>query len=311
MRSSIGSCTMLDRYVLALAVALSGCASGGDAIPPAATPTPVAMVGPAPVRDPSRPGVQGRRALAARRPMPTPAPVVASAPAAPRNNVRRPTAVRVDSAALERAVTRRFAYQPLSMALAKRTRKTELADRVAAAVVYEAARLRMSPSLLAAVLLIENAPFDTTAISSQGAVGLMQVMQVHVGSYGCSSGDLNTVEANICHGARLLHTYIRRSKSVPLGLKRYNGCVRGRNTPRCYRYPARVLRTASKVRHDLLTAAASLEWEQGDELALEVPGQPASVPSQPVVNADSTITTTSASECTTFMGCLKHRWSQR
>jgi soluble lytic murein transglycosylase-like protein len=225
--------------------------------------------------------------------------------------VPRPASVRLDSAALERAVTQRFAYQPLSMALAKRTRKTELADRIAAAVVYEAARLRMSPSLLAAVLLIENAPFDTTAISSQGAVGLMQVMQVHVGSYGCSSGDLNTVEANICHGARLLHTYIRRSNSVPLGLKRYNGCVRGRNTPRCYRYPARVLRTASRVRHDLLTAAASLQAEQGDELALDLPAQPASVPSQPVLNPDSTITTTSASECTTFMGCLKHRWSQR
>jgi hypothetical protein len=37
------------------------------------------------------------------------------------------------------------------------------------------------------------------------------------------------------------------------------------------------------------------------------------VPSQPVLEPDTsvTITTTSASECTTFIGCLKHRWSQR
>jgi hypothetical protein len=134
---------------------------------------------------------------------------------------------------------------------------------------------------------------------------------VHVGSYGCSSEDLNSVEANICHGARLLHTYVRRAKSVPLGLKRYNGCVRGRNTPRCYRYPARVLRTASKVRHDLLVAAASLENDEPDLMLADAPSRPVTVPSQPVINPDSTITTTSASECTTFMGCLRHRWSQR
>ncbi|MFL5403139.1 MAG: transglycosylase SLT domain-containing protein [Gemmatimonadales bacterium] len=305
MLSSIGSRWALDRYVIALSLAIAGCASSGDAIPPAAIPEPLAMAGPEPIRHGTRAVPKPDRLPTPRKPVRAPVESEARAPA------RRPSAVRVDSAALERAVTQRFAYQPLSIALAQRTRKTELADRIAASVVYEAARLRMSPSLLAAVLLIENAPFDTTAISSQGAVGLMQVMQVHVGSYGCSSEDLNTVEANICHGARLLHTYIRRSKSVPLGLKRYNGCVHGRNTPRCYRYPARVLRTASKVRHDLLLAAARLEEEQGDDLAADTPSQPASVPSQPVIDPDSTITTTSASECTTFIGCLKHRWTQR
>jgi transglycosylase-like protein with SLT domain len=314
MLSSIGSCRVLDRYVIALSLAISGCASSGDALPPAAIPEPLAMAGPEPIRHSSRVPAQPTRVLTPRKAIRAPvahAPLVPApvSPSAP-GLVRRPSPTRVDSAALERAVTKRFAYQPLSMALAKRTRKTELADRVAASVVYEAERVRMSPSLLAAVLLIENAPFDTTAISSQGAVGLMQVMQVHVGSYGCPSEDLNTVEANICHGARLLHTYIRRAKSVPLGLKHYNGCVRGRNTPRCYRYPARVLRTASKVRHDLLVAAARLD-EEGDTLADDPPSRPASVPSQPVINPDSTITTTQASECTTFLGCLKHRWSQR
>jgi soluble lytic murein transglycosylase-like protein len=227
---------------------------------------------------------------------------------------RPPIKVRVDSAALERAVTKRFAYQPLSLALAKRTRKAELADRVAAAVVYEAERNRISPSLLAAVLLIENAPFDTTAISSQGAVGLMQVMPVHIGSYGCRSRDLYSVEANICYGARILHHNIRRAKgAVPLALKRYNGCVRGRNTPRCHRYPGRVLRTASKVRHEMLVSAAGFEGGLPDDVALGEPGLAVTVPSQPVLEPDTSITTTttSASECTTFMGCLKHRWTQR
>jgi soluble lytic murein transglycosylase-like protein len=216
---------------------------------------------------------------------------------------------------MERAVTKRFAYQPLSLALAKRTRETkaELADRIAAAVVYEAERNRLSPSLLAAVLLIENAPFDTTAISSQGAVGLMQVMPVHIGNYGCPSGDLHSVEANICHGARILQMYIKRNKTVPLALKRYNGCVRGKNTPRCYRYPTRVLRVASKLRHDMLQSADALTGDQPEDVAVDAPLPSVTVPSQPSVEPDTSITTTTtqASECTTFIGCLKHRWTQR
>jgi hypothetical protein len=327
MRPTIGSNQVLDRCVIALSLALSACASRGDAVPPAAIPEPLVKsasesIRPATsrtrVRAPAlpKPAAPGRSAAirpaaASSRESANRSPVRAPAAATVPVPVRPPTSVLVDSAALERAVTQRFAYQPLSLALAKRTRKAELADRIAAAVVYEAARLRMSPSLLAAVLLIENAPFDTTAISSQGAVGLMQVMPVHIGSYGCSSEDLNSVEANICHGARLLHTYMKRSKSVPLGLKRYNGCVRGRNTPRCYRYPARVLLTASRVRHDLLVAAAGLNDGTAGAFAAGGPSHAVAVPSQPVINPDSTITTTSASECTTFIGCLRHRWSQR
>ncbi|HET6796780.1 MAG TPA: transglycosylase SLT domain-containing protein [Gemmatimonadales bacterium] len=320
MLSSIGRCRARDYCVIALFVTVSACATGGDTIPPASVPQPIALAGPQPSHASSRIFAPPARVMstrsAARTALPrTPAPPRAEPPRAPKPTPRaepvRLSAVRMDSAALEREVTRRFAYQPLSLALAKRTSKTELADRIAAAVVYEAARLRMSPSLLAAVLLIENAPFDTTAVSNQGAVGLMQVMPVHVGSYGCSSEDLNSVEANICHGARLLNTYMRRSKSVPLGLKRYNGCVRGRNTPRCYRYPTRVLRTASRVRHDVLLAAASLEESDTAESADIVPDGPVVVPSQPVVSQDSLEAATLANECSTLLGCLRRRWTQR
>ena len=81
------------------------------------------------------------------------------------------------------------------------------------------------------MLLIENRALDSSAVSSQGAVGLMQVMPIHAGSYGCASADLQTVDANICHGARILHTYIVRTRSVPRALRRYNGCVRGTTRP--------------------------------------------------------------------------------
>jgi soluble lytic murein transglycosylase-like protein len=303
---------------IAMVLLVAACASGGDAVPPVSIPEPLAIAVPGPVRPrtrPAKPAVPARASIPVRVPT-TRAPAPERTPEPPRAaRTRPPVKVRVDSAAMERAITKRYTYEPLSLALAKRTRKAELADRVAAAVVYEAERNRISPSLLAAVLLIENAPFDTTAISSQGAVGLMQVMPVHIGSYGCPSRDLNSVEANICHGARILQHNIRRAKgAIPLALKRYNGCVRGRNTPRCHRYPGRVLRIASKLRHEMLVNAAGFEGGLPEDIALAGETGPAvTVPSQPVLEPDTsvTITTTSASECTTFIGCLKHRWSQR
>ena len=303
---------------IAMVLLVAACASGGDAVPPVSIPEPLAIAVPGPVRPrtrPAKPAVPARASIPVRVPT-TRAPAPERTPEPPRAaRTRPPVKVRVDSAAMERAITKRYTYEPLSLALAKRTRKAELADRVAAAVVYEAERNRISPSLLAAVLLIENAPFDTTAISSQGAVGLMQVMPVHIGGYGCPSRDLNSVEANICHGARILQQNIRRAKgAIPLALKRYNGCVRGRNTPRCHRYPGRVLRIASKLRHEMLVNAAGFEGGLPEDIALAgEPGPAVTVPSQSVLEPDTsvTITTTSASECTTFIGCLKHRWSQR
>jgi soluble lytic murein transglycosylase-like protein len=102
------------------------------------------------------------------------------------------------------------------------------------------------------VLLTENAPLDVRARSSQGAIGLMQVMDFHAGEYDCASSDLLQVEANICHGARVLGHYMKRTGNLRRALLRYNGCVTGSNTPNCQRYPSKVLRTASQVRREVL-----------------------------------------------------------
>jgi soluble lytic murein transglycosylase-like protein len=188
-------------------------------------------------------------------PRPAPSRPAPTRPVPPRAAPARPA---VDSSALERAVVTRFSHRPLALALARRTRNPELAYRAAAAVVREAVQLQMSPSVLGAVLLIENRGLDSSAVSGQGAVGLMQVMPMHAGSYGCSSRDLRQVDANICHGSRLLYRYIQRTGSLQVALRRYNGCVRGTNTPRCERYPVRVLRTASGLRRDMLANAAEM-----------------------------------------------------
>jgi Transglycosylase SLT domain len=220
---------------VAMGISIGGCAGGNTATPPFQLA-------------PSRPA-----ARTSARPAP-------ARPAPPRQAPSRPAPARsaTDSSALERAVLARFSHRPLALALAKRTRNPEIADRAAAAVTREAERLRMSPSVLGAVLLIENRGLDSSAVSGQGAVGLMQVMPMHAGSYGCISRELREVDANICHGSRLLHRYLKRTGSMQVALRRYNGCVRGTNTPRCERYPVRVLRTAAGLRRDMLTNAAEM-----------------------------------------------------
>jgi hypothetical protein len=191
----------------------------------------------------------------------------------------------------------------LAVALARRSGNPDVAEQAAAALVYEAERLRLSPSLLGAVLLIENTPLDPEAVSSQGAVGLMQVMPVHMGSYGCTA-DLLNVDTNICHGASILKHMVRRTKSVSLALKRYNGCVRGRNTPRCYRYPVRVLRTASRLRRDILLTAADSTMNMQEALA--------STPRRVGAGAShSTSSEASPMSCASFFGCLQSRWTSK
>jgi soluble lytic murein transglycosylase-like protein len=288
----------LDLCLFATVLTVAACASTGPGTAPPLAPLASSVSGPAadihidvPIHREVRPPRRESRPARPTRPAP----------------VRR---ARVDSAAMELAVTKRLAERPLAMALARRIRRAELADRVASAIVYEAGRARLSPSLLAGVLLIENAPFDTSAISTEGAIGLMQVMPVHVGSYRCLSGDLLNVEANICHGARLLSSYVRRGKSVEAGLRRYNGCVRGRNTPRCQHYPTRVLRTASRLRREMLVSAAQID----PSILSPVPSPKFSSASLgadlPADVAESdTSATAETYPCTTLVGCLRRRWS--
>lgn len=244
----------------------------------------------------------GRRAKVKPRARPQPAAAYA------RKQPGKPAAAPKDSAALERAVLNEHAHWPLAIALARRSGNPDVAEQAAAALVAEAAQLKLSPSLLGAVLLIENTPLDPSAVSSQGAMGLMQVMPMHRGNYGCAP-DLVDVVDNICHGARILKHMVRRAKSVPLALKRYNGCVRGRNTPRCYRYPNRVLRTASRLRREMLLIAADSSIGYEEALA-SVPrtrrtGRPQLVMSEDSVGTEAPGTMT----CASFFGCLKHRWT--
>ena len=130
----------------------------------------------------------------------------------------------------------------VSRVLRLHTKDTLLADRIARAFVIEGGKKDIDPALLIGVLLTEDATLDVHARSSVGARGLMQIMPFHSGKYGCASPDLYNVEANICHGVAILAEYMGKTKTVEKALLRYNGCVRGRNTPNCHTYPNKVLR---------------------------------------------------------------------
>ena len=142
--------------------------------------------------------------------------------------------------------------EPLASRVAsvlKRYAKDEaVADRAAAAVVAEGEKHNLDPSLLVGLMIIENAKIEPEARSNVGATGLMQVMPFHSGQWGCDSGNLVNIESNICHGVNILASYVKSSPNLDRALLRYNGCVRGRNTPNCHTYPTKVRTWAQHAR---------------------------------------------------------------
>ena len=131
--------------------------------------------------------------------------------------------------------------------LTQYTHDRTLAFRIADAIVDQAAKEKIDPALLVGVLLTEDATLDPRARSSVGARGLMQVMPLHGGKWGCGSSDLFDIESNICHGVQILKQAMLDAPNTRLALLRYNGCIRGRNTPNCHLYDDKVLRHAGRA----------------------------------------------------------------
>ena len=148
--------------------------------------------------------------------------------------------------------------RPLERFLGRYNTDRVLVRRISRAVLRESRRQQVPPSLIAAVLVTENTTLRPEARSSVGAQGLMQVMPMHAGAELCQSSDLVDVDSNICHGTLILARNLRRTSSSTAALLRYNGCVRGTNTPDCRRYPSRVLARAGIVRRELLAGTPTL-----------------------------------------------------
>ena len=161
--------------------------------------------------------------------------------------------------------------RPLERVLGRYNADAVLVRRISRAVVRESQRQQVPTSLIAAVLLTENTTLRPEATSSVGALGLMQVMPMHAGAQLCQSSDLTDVDSNICHGTLILARDLRRTTTSTAALLRYNGCVRGTNTPDCWRYPSKVLARAGRVRQEL-PAAVPAEAHQAVAKAAPLPG---------------------------------------
>jgi soluble lytic murein transglycosylase-like protein len=140
----------------------------------------------------------------------------------------------------------------ISQVLRRYTRNGEVADRIANAVVAEGRKKKIDPTLLVGVMLVETDNLNPRARSFVGARGLMQVMPFHRGSWGCKSRDLYDNEGNICHGVSVLADAIKHAPNLRVALQRYNGCVRGTNTPGCGSYSGKVLRAKSITDRQIL-----------------------------------------------------------
>ena len=160
--------------------------------------------------------------------------------------LERAEAVSTAFEAVEGAYDERVA--PIERVLLRYRSDPVLARRIAIALVREAQRVGLEPRVLLAVLLVENPWLDPQARSSVGAIGLMQIMPLHRGHWRPCGSDLESVEANICHGAQIFAHYFKRSGGdIERALLRYNGCVNGTNTPNCHRYPYHVYARAGRA----------------------------------------------------------------
>lgn len=148
----------------------------------------------------------------------------------------------------------------VKLVLLRHTKDTARAQEIATAMVLEGKKKNISPSLLIGVLLTEAADLNPRSRSFVGARGLMQIMPFHAGEWKkeCGDGtDLYDIGTNICHGVAILASYMKKSANLEKALLRYNGCVRGTNTPHCHTYSGKVLRYAERAATQMLNPSFS------------------------------------------------------
>jgi len=121
----------------------------------------------------------------------------------------------------ERAVW--FAY--MEPRLSRYVRDPGEREQILHHVHCEARRVDVPPELVLAVMDVESR-FDRYAVSSAGAVGLMQVMPFWPRELGMSNDQLVMIPENVRMGATILGYYLRKERGDYLrALQRYNGSL--------------------------------------------------------------------------------------
>ena len=98
-------------------------------------------------------------------------------------------------------------------------------------VHMEAARAELKPELVLAVIEVES-NFDTYAVSSVGAIGLMQVMSFWKDEIGRPQDNLLHPSTNLRYGCTILRHYLdKENGDLRRALGRYNGSLGKRKYP--------------------------------------------------------------------------------
>jgi soluble lytic murein transglycosylase-like protein len=103
-----------------------------------------------------------------------------------------------------------------------------LSDQRDTIVAQEARSAGVPVDLALAVSHVENWTGDSMAVSSRGAVGLMQVLPKywqHEFEEECGCGSLFQRRLNACKGVRVLKLYLKQQKTTALALRAYHGSL--------------------------------------------------------------------------------------
>ncbi len=118
------------------------------------------------------------------------------------------------------------------------------ARSLADVAVTEAYKQKIPPALVLGVMLTENDELKSRARSKVGAVGLMQISAGHWrDALGRKFGtDVRSDSTNLRYGIYILKWGTKQVEDFTVdgwreALLKYNGCVRGTNTPDCHTYP--------------------------------------------------------------------------
>jgi soluble lytic murein transglycosylase-like protein len=98
-------------------------------------------------------------------------------------------------------------------------------EQILHAVHCEAKRVNIPPELVLAVMDVESR-FDRYAVSTAGAVGLMQVMPFWPHELGMTNDQLVRIADNVRMGTTILGYYLRKERgNYQRALQRYNGSL--------------------------------------------------------------------------------------
>ena len=120
-------------------------------------------------------------------------------------------------------------YASMNARLSRYVKDEREREQILHHVHCEARRVDVPPELVLAVMDVESR-FDRYAVSSAGAVGLMQVMPFWPRELGMSNEQLVRVADNVRMGTTILGYYLRKERgNYQRALQRYNGSL-GRPT---------------------------------------------------------------------------------